>query len=127
MDHVNARAILHCWKRPKLLYFVAVEVHQEVLVERRLDRQRVQWAPGNELLAASCEMDARSGERIDVREMELLGGEYGGVRLGVVLDYVELDLAPVAECVNNFETPVVGSLVSNAALPRVRVAWVLES
>jgi len=31
------------------------------------------------------------------------------------------------ECVNNFETPVVGSLVSNAALPRVRVAWVLES
>jgi len=34
---------------------------------------------------------------------------------------------PVPECVNNFETPVVGSLVSNAALPRVRVAWVLES
>ncbi len=31
-----------------------------------------------------------------------------------------------AECVNNFETPVAGSLVSNAALPRVRVAWVLE-
>jgi len=41
----------------------------------------------------------------------------------------ELDFALVAvsECVNNFETPVVGSLVSNAALPRVRVAWVLES
>jgi len=31
------------------------------------------------------------------------------------------------ECVNNFETPVAGCLVSNAALPRVRVAWVLES
>ena len=31
------------------------------------------------------------------------------------------------ECVNNFETPVAGGLVSNAALPRVRVAWVLES
>jgi hypothetical protein len=31
-----------------------------------------------------------------------------------------------AECVNNFETPVAGSLVSNAALPRVRAAWVLE-
>ena len=30
------------------------------------------------------------------------------------------------ECVNNFETPVAGSLVSNAALPRVRAAWVLE-
>ena len=39
---------------------------------------------------------------------------------------MELQLAP-SECVNNFETPVVGSLVSNAALPRVRVAWVLES
>jgi hypothetical protein len=31
-----------------------------------------------------------------------------------------------AECVNNFETWVAGSLVSNAALPRVRAAWVLE-
>jgi len=30
------------------------------------------------------------------------------------------------ECVNNFETPVAGSLVSNAALPRVRAAGVLE-
>jgi len=30
-----------------------------------------------------------------------------------------------AECVNKFETPVAGSLVSNAALPRVRAAWVL--
>jgi len=29
------------------------------------------------------------------------------------------------ECVNKFETPVAGSLVSNAALPRVRAAWVL--
>ena len=33
-------------------------------------------------------------------------------------------LAP--ECVNNFETPVAGGLVSNAAVPRVRAAWVLE-
>ena len=31
-----------------------------------------------------------------------------------------------AECVNNFETPVAWSLVSNAALPRVRAAGVLE-
>ncbi|MGH8532470.1 MAG: hypothetical protein ACREV1_06995 [Gammaproteobacteria bacterium] len=31
-----------------------------------------------------------------------------------------------SECVNNFETPVAGSLVSNAALPRVHAAWVLE-
>jgi hypothetical protein len=34
------------------------------------------------------------------------------------------DLAP--ECVNNFETPVAGGLVSSAAIPRVRAAWVLE-
>ena len=33
---------------------------------------------------------------------------------------------PDAECVNNFETPVAGSLVSNAALPQVRAAGVLE-
>jgi len=32
----------------------------------------------------------------------------------------------ITECVNNFETPVAGSLVSNAALPRVRAAGVLE-
>ncbi len=31
-----------------------------------------------------------------------------------------------SECVNNFETRVAGSLVSNAAFPRVRAAWVLE-
>jgi hypothetical protein len=31
-----------------------------------------------------------------------------------------------SECVNNFETPVAGGLVSNAAVPRVRAAWVLE-
>jgi hypothetical protein len=31
-----------------------------------------------------------------------------------------------AECVNNFETPVAGGLVSSAAIPRVRAAWVLE-
>jgi len=31
-----------------------------------------------------------------------------------------------AECVNNFETPVAGSLVSNAVLPRLGAAWVLE-
>ena len=31
-------------------------------------------------------------------------------------------LALCTECVNNFETPVAGSLVSNAALPRVRAA-----
>ncbi len=30
------------------------------------------------------------------------------------------------ECVNNFETPIAGSLVSNAALPRVRAASVSE-
>jgi len=35
------------------------------------------------------------------------------------------DVVPSAECVNKFETPVAGSLVSNAALPRVRAAWVL--
>ena len=41
--------------------------------------------------------------------------------------YVALrTLATRAECVNNFETPVAGSLVSNAALPRVRTAGVLE-
>jgi len=31
-----------------------------------------------------------------------------------------------SECVNNFETPVAGSLVSNAVLPRLGAAWVLE-
>jgi hypothetical protein len=44
--------------------------------------------------------------------------------------YVGLDVhkeSIAAECVNNFETPVAGSLVSNAAVPRVCAAWVLES
>ena len=34
--------------------------------------------------------------------------------------------AIATECVNNFETPVAGSLVSNAVLPRLGAAWVLE-
>ena len=43
-------------------------------------------------------------------------------------DALSEELAAVLgpECVNNFETPVAGGLVSNAAVPRVRAAWVLE-
>jgi HicB_like antitoxin of bacterial toxin-antitoxin system len=49
----------------------------------------------------------------------------GCVATGTTLEQAEAEIR--AECVNNFETPVAGSLVSNAVLPRVRAAWALES
>ena len=58
-----------------------------------------------------------------------LGGEgtMSHAQISLCRRAIWLELMVEPECVNNFETPVVGSLVSNAALPRVRVAWVLES
>jgi len=57
-------------------------------------------------------------------------GAVAGYALGAPLERFYLAPTVIAflasECVNKFETPVAGSLVSNAALPRVRAAGVLE-
>ena len=50
----------------QLLDLVAVEIDEEVLVERRLDLQRVQRAAGDEFVPAPGEVHAGAGEGVNV-------------------------------------------------------------
>ena len=50
----------------KVLDLVSVEVEEEELLERRLDEQRVERAARDEFAGALGDVDAGTGERVDV-------------------------------------------------------------